>query len=361
MPLNETDRMQPHDRAAEKYLLSVMLRENSLIPEIAVLVRRDDFYVDPHAKIFEAITSLIDRNLKADITTVFDWLRKKWLGEQTGGQTWADDIGGPVYLAHLWDDHGSGGFWRQYVQIVRDYAARRRLIHATHELNAQAFDLATPVEEVLANAEKRVMEIGELGVTGEAVSLQVAVTEAYQRLDARQGRGEGEVSGVPTGFPDLDALLCGFQNSELIVIAARPSVGKTAFALQIARHAAVDCGLPVFFVSLEQARVELAERLLCSQGRIDSHRLRRGHLTEQDQSDVMTPAKRWHRPACGSTTRQARLCSGSPPMRGVSSKDTESGSSSWTTFSSSPRTFTARQGKSRLPIHRGASSIWRAN
>ena len=126
---------------------------------------------------------------------------------------------------------------------------------------------------MLDSAERRILEIAEMGITGDTITLQDAIQEAYHRLDQRKQHGDHEFSGIPTGYLDLDNLTAGFQNDELIIIAARPSVGKTAFALNIARHVVVEEGLPVLFVSLEQARIELAERLLCCQARVDSHQL----------------------------------------------------------------------------------------
>src|SRR5205807_8801213 len=125
-----------------------------------------------------------------------------------------------------------------------------------------------------------------LGVTGTTSTLQEALNEAYDRIDARKGKDHALLSGIPTGFIDLDSLTAGFQNSELVVIAARPSVGKTSFALNVLRHVAVEENIPAFFVSLEQARIELAERLLCCQARVDSHRLRQGHLGSEDMDKL---------------------------------------------------------------------------
>src|ERR1022692_2588918 len=123
--------------------------------------------------------------------------------------------------------------------------------------------------------------------SSDLITLHDAIKEAWHRLDQRKQKGDHEFSGIATGYLDLDNLTAGFQNNELIILAARPSVGKTAFALNIARHVVVEEGLPVLFVSLEQARVELAERLLCCQARVDSHKLRRGHLSTDDMSKIM--------------------------------------------------------------------------
>ncbi len=276
---NTIDRLPPHNRDAERSLLGSMLRDNAIIAEAVNLVRADDFYVFAHQKIFEAVTKLNDDAGKpADIVTVAEWLSQAKLMEE---------IGGPAYLAELWDAAPSAAHYRQYADIIRQKAISRNLIHACNELQADAYDQSQPASELLDNAERRILEIAEMGITGDTVTLHDAIKEAWTRLDQRKKRGDHEFSGVPTGFLDLDNLTAGFQANELIVLAARPSVGKTAFALNIARHVVVEEGLPVLFVSLEQARVELAERLLCCQARVDSHRIRRGHLDHDDMSKIM--------------------------------------------------------------------------
>ncbi len=274
-----TDRLPPHNRDAERSLLSSMLRDNAIINEIIHLVKAEHFYVFGHQKLFEAITKLNDDDGKpADIVTVAEYLTQAKL---------LDDVGGVSYLAELWDAAPSAAHFRQYAEIIRHKAIVRNLIHACTEMQAEAYDQGQPANELLDSAERRILEIAEMGITGDTVTLHDAIQEAWTRLDQRKQKGDNEFSGIATGFLDLDNLTAGFQNSELIVLAARPSVGKTAFALNIARHVVVEEDLPVLFVSLEQARVELAERLLCCQARVDSHRLRRGHLSTDDMSKIM--------------------------------------------------------------------------
>ncbi len=273
------DRLPPHNRDAERSLLSSMLRDNRIIPEAVNLVKADHFYVYAHQKIFDAITKLNDDAGKpADIITVAEWLAQEKL---------IDEIGGHAYLGDLWDAAPSAAHYHQYAEIIRQKAIVRNLIHACTELQAEAFDQTQKPTELLDSAERRILEIAEMGITGDTVTLQSAIQDAYHRLDQRKQRGANEFSGIPTGYLDLDNLTAGFQNNELIIIAARPSVGKTAFALNIARHVVVEENLPVLFVSLEQARIELAERLLCCQARVDSHRLRRGHLSSDDETKIM--------------------------------------------------------------------------
>jgi replicative DNA helicase len=273
-----TDRLPPHNRDAERSLLSSMLRDNNVIPEAVNLVKADHFYVFGHQKIFEAITKLNDDAGKpADIVTVAEYLIQNKL---------LDDVGGPGYLAELWDAAPSAANFRQYAEIIRQKAIVRNLIHACTDLQAEAQDQSQPATELLDSAERRILEIAEMGLTGNTVTLHEAIQEAFTRLDQKKLPGQ-EFSGVRTGYLDLDELTAGFQKNELIIIAARPSVGKTAFALNIARHVVVEDGMPVLFVSLEQAKVELADRLLCCQARVDSHKMRRGHLDSAEMSKIV--------------------------------------------------------------------------
>jgi replicative DNA helicase len=284
-----TERLPPHNREAERGVLGSMLRDNELIPEVVQLVRAEDFYVFAHQKIFQGLTAIaVDQGKPADPVTLANWLKENQLIEEAGGYG---------YIVELWEAAPSAGNTKYYADIIRQKALVRHLIHACNDLSADAFDQALPAQELLDSAERRILEIAEMGVTGNTATLQDAIEEAYNRLDARKKRGHHEYSGVPTGFLDLDNLTAGFQESELIIVAARPSVGKTAFALNVLRHIAVEEGLPALFVSLEQSRVEIAERLLCNQARINSHKLRKGHLgaDEIDQlhagADMLRQAK----------------------------------------------------------------------
>src|SRR5207249_3340765 len=155
-----------------------------------------------------------------------------------------------------------------------------------------------PADEMLGTAERKILEVAEKGTIGQTTTLEEAINDAYRRIDARQQGDQLSISGLPTGYTDLDEITAGLQNSELIIVAARPSVGKTSYALNLIRNIAVDGGQPVFFVSLEQSRIELAERLLCCQARVDSHRLRQGHLGHEEMQKLI---------AAGEVLRQAKL------------------------------------------------------
>jgi replicative DNA helicase len=272
------DRLPPQSREAERCVLGSMLRDNGVIGDVLQIIRGENFYADAHQKTFSAIVSLYDRGHPVDLVMLAELLKE---------QKHIEDIGGYAYLAELWDAAPTAANAEYYARIVRDRAIVRHLIHASTEVLRDAYDQAMPADELLEAAERKILDIAQLGITGQTYTLQQALAEAYDRIDIRQQRDQMSISGLPTGFVDLDDKTAGLQNSELIILAARPSVGKTALALNIARHVAVDCDKPVFFVSLEQSRIELAERLLCSHARVDSHKLRKGHLSSQDMEKLI--------------------------------------------------------------------------
>jgi replicative DNA helicase len=277
-PQEPADRLPPHNREAERSVLGSMMRDNSAIADVVNIVRAEHFYVFAHQKIFEAITTLaVDRGRPADAVTLADYLKEKQLIEECGGY---------AFLTELWDAAPSAANAEYYARIVRDKAIIRDLIHSCMTIQRDAQDQVQPADELLDGAERKILDIAQLGLTGHTTTLQQALLEAYDRIDSRKQRDHLSISGLATGYIDLDNLTAGLQNSELVIVAARPSVGKTSFALNIVRHIAVEEEQPVFFVSLEQSRIELAERLLCCQARVDSHRLRKGHLSSEDMDKL---------------------------------------------------------------------------
>ncbi len=275
------DRLPPQSREAERCVLGSMLRDNVVIGDILQIARPENFYFDAHQKIFQAITTLYDGGKPIDSVI---------LAEELKNRKQIEDIGGYGYLGELWEAAPTAANAEYYAKIVRDKAIIRHLIHASNEILRDAYDQAMAAEDLLEAAERKVLDIAEMGITGQTYTLAQAISEAYDRIDTRQQPDQSSISGLPTGFIDLDEKTAGLQNSELIILAARPSHGKTALALNIARHIAVEEAHPVFFVSLEQSRIELAERLLCSQAKVDGHRLRKGHLSSEENSKLINAA-----------------------------------------------------------------------
>src|SRR5262249_14355921 len=222
--------------------LGSMLRDNGMIGDVVQVVRVEHFYKDAHQKIFQAITALYQKGHPADLVTLAEHLKE---------QQQLEDVGNYAYLAELWDAAPTSANAEYSAKIVRDKGVLRSLIHAGSEILRDAYDQAQPADELLEGAERKVFEIAQMGVTGQTFTLQQVLQDAYERIDQRHQGGHQDISGIASGYIDLDEKTAGLQNSELVIIAARPSVGKTAFGLNLARHVAVEERQPVFFVSLE--------------------------------------------------------------------------------------------------------------
>jgi replicative DNA helicase len=271
------DRLPPQNLDAERSTLGSMLRDNDVIDVVAQLVTAESFYLDAHRKIFQSIVDLRDKGGQpVDLVILAEELIKR-------GQL--EDVGRAAYLAELWDAAPTAANAEYYAKIVRDKAIVRSLIHASTEILRDAYEQNQPAEELLEGAERKVLDVAQMGVAGQTITLQEAIAETYRRIDDRaSGNATG---GLSTGFADLNEITAGLHDGELIIVAARPSVGKTAFSLSLVRNVIVDEQEPVFFVSLEQSRIELAERLLCAQARVDSHRLRKGMLSSDDMDRLI--------------------------------------------------------------------------
>jgi replicative DNA helicase len=271
------DRLPPQSREAERSVLGSMLRDNLVIPEVQLIVRADSFYADAHQKIFAAVASLSDKSFPVDLVTLAEELKQR-------GQI--DDVGGYPYLAELWEAAPTAANAVYYAQIVRDRYLVRNLIHASTEILRDAYEQSQSGDELLNEAERKIAEVQQRGSTATLYRLEDVIIQTYDRIDAR-ATGDRSATGLMTHFTDLDEITAGLQNSEFIIVAARPSVGKTSFSLGLVRNICVEEKVPVFFVSLEQSRYELAERLLCCQARVDSHKLRKGALGAEDMERLI--------------------------------------------------------------------------
>jgi replicative DNA helicase len=293
------DRLPPHNAEAERGVIGGVLRDNHTLDDVLQIIRPENFYFDAHQKIFQAVTDLRTENQPVDLVLLHDRLRKN---------KQLEDVGGAAYLAELWESVPTGANAEYHAKLVRDTAMIRSLIHTGNEILRDAYDRTESADELVAQAERKVLEIARAGLIGETKTLNEVVKEAFNRIDARVGKENLAISGIPTGYVDLDNITAGLQNSELVIIAARPSVGKTAFALNLTRHVIIEEKLPVLFVSLEMARIELAERLLACEARVDSHKIRKGHLSSDDIQKLMD---------AGDVLRRARLYIDDTPARSM--------------------------------------------
>lgn len=270
-PPGTAGRIAPHNLEAEESLLGAMLLSRDAI---AVAVERcsgEDFYKPSHGHIFDAVTALYAEGEPADPVTVAEALRRASLLEA---------IGGPSILVSLQSNTPAISNAARYAQIVEEHALLRRLIGVAHEIAEVGYSLPDDVAAAVDRCEAMVFGIGERRSTDSVATLRELLAESLDHLERLFDRGEA-ITGVPTGFNDLDEHLAGLQPSNLVVVGARPSMGKTAFALGIASHAAM-AGIQVLFFSLEMNHLEIAQRVLCAEARVDASRLRNGRLAESD-------------------------------------------------------------------------------
>ena len=277
-------KLPPHSIEAEQSLLGGLLLDNSAWDRIADIVNETDFYRDDHRRIFRRIRQLVEQAKPADVVTVFEAIEKHNEIEQAGGL---------AYLSEIANNTPSAANIRRYAEIVHERAVLRRLVAVGDEIAASALNPAgKDVKQLLDQAEAKVFEIAESGArTSQGfVAIQPLLGQVVDRIqELYEQENPSEITGLPTGFVDLDRLTAGLQPGDLIVIAGRPSMGKTAFALNIAEHVGVDLGLPVAIFSLEMSGPQLAMRFLSSVGRLDAHRIRTGRLND-DEWDKMTVA-----------------------------------------------------------------------
>jgi replicative DNA helicase len=269
-------RVPPHSVEAEQSVIGGLLLDNLAWDRAAELLTESDFYRHEHRLIFAAIGSLVGAGKPADVVTVNEVLQR--LGQ-------AEDCGGLAYLNALAEGVPSAANVRRYAEIVRERAILRKLISASDEIATRAFNTqGQPVPQILDEAETRILRIGEEGARGQAgfQEMRGLVKALLDRVDELDKNGAEEVTGVRTGFYDLDRMTAGLQKGDLIVLAARPSMGKTALALNMAEHVAVEEGLPVAVFSMEMGASQLALRLVGSLGRIDQSNLRTGRLRDDE-------------------------------------------------------------------------------
>ncbi len=269
-------RVPPHSTEAEQSVLGGLLLENLAWDKCSDLLTDSDFYRHEHRHIYTAIGNLIASSKPADVITVFEALQS--LGK-------AEDCGGLAYLNALAQSVPSASNVRRYAEIVRERSVLRKLISASDEIATTAFNpQGQPVSQILDEAESRIFRIGEEGSRAGAgfQPMDKLVQALIDRVQELEANGSEDVTGIRTGFYDLDRMTAGLQKGDLIVLAARPSMGKTAFALNIAEHVAVQEGLPVAVFSMEMGASQLALRVVGSLGRIDQQHLRTGRLRDDE-------------------------------------------------------------------------------
>ncbi|MGE5599318.1 MAG: replicative DNA helicase [Bacteroidota bacterium] len=266
------DRVPPQNIEAERSTLGSMLLEKDAIYKAQEILIAEDFYRETHRLIWNAITALADRGEPADLITVTEYLRSRDQLEQ---------IGGVGYLTGLVNSVPTAANVEYYARIVEEKSVLRSLITQATEIVSLGFDETRDALSVLDEAERRIFAIAQRRRSQGTVALRQILIPAFDRIEKIHESKDG-VTGLPTGYPDLDRLTAGLQPSDLIILAARPSIGKTTFALNIAQRASTEHKIPVIVFSLEMSKEQLALKLLCAQAGVDMQRMRSGHLREED-------------------------------------------------------------------------------
>ncbi len=266
------ERTLPHNLEAEKSVLGAILIRNEAFNHAAELIDSRDFFRDAHRRIFDKMVALSERNDAIDLITLKDELQRS--GE-------LEEVGGPAYIASLADGVPRSANVEHYARIVKEKATLRRVIHAAKRIEADAYQAEEDADLILDGAEKAIFEIAEDKIREGFVPLRDLVQSSFATIEKLQ-QHKGLVTGVPTGFVDLDELTSGLQPSDLLLVAARPSMGKTSFVLNIAQHIGTQTEMTVGFFSLEMSKEQLFMRMLTSEARIDAHRFRSGYLNEKD-------------------------------------------------------------------------------
>jgi replicative DNA helicase len=266
-------RIPPQNIESERALLgSIMLRPEALA-EIMDILRPEAFYADKHKTIFEAMVHLYERREPIDLLTLSSKLKES---------VDLDRIGGMSYLTEMVNSVPSSSNAEHYAEIISKKYTMRRLIEAAEGIVKIGYDEESQIEELLDKAEKKLYEVTSKNLSGKYVEMKDVLGEAMERLD-RLHKTKGELRGVPTGFKDLDNKLSGFQNSDLIILAARPSMGKTSLALDIARNASIRHNIPTAIFSLEMSTQQLVDRMLSAESKVDAWRLRTGKLSLESE------------------------------------------------------------------------------
>ena len=272
VPPNELGKMPPQVLELEEAVLGAIMIENDAFPIVSEILRKEHFYKIAHQKIYAAIVSLYMGQSPIDMHTVTEQLRK------TGD---IEDIGGPYYIAMLTAKVASAAHLEYHAHIIVQKYLARELIRISSDVQTKAFDSTTDVDDLLQEAEARLFEISQQNLKKDVTQIEPVIAEALKRIEAAAKRQDG-TSGIACGFHSLDKITSGWQKSDLIIIAARPAMGKTAFVLSMAKNMAVDYNIPVAVFSLEMSNVQLVNRLIMNVCAIDGDKIKNGKLSTEE-------------------------------------------------------------------------------
>jgi len=266
------DKVPPHNIDAEQSVLGALLLDNSAISKVVRYLRPEDFYVESHRVIFDAILELDESGQAADLVTVTDKLRRS--GE-------LEKVGGAAYVATLTSVAPTSANAEYYARIVEEKALLRNLINLATRIAGLGYEGSEDAERLMEEAEKMLLELGSRRTTAVFTEIKDILLDTFKHLEFLY-KHKGELNGVPTGFKDLDRMCQGLQPGDLVIVAGRPSMGKTSFGLCIAFHAAAQTQKPVAIFSMEMSKEQLVQRMLCAEAMVDQHKIRTGFIQDED-------------------------------------------------------------------------------
>jgi replicative DNA helicase len=266
------DRLPPHNHEAEQAVLGAILLEPSVLVSVNERLKAEDFYRQAHQRLFQVMNDLAEKGEPVDLVTLTSELQDRKL---------LDEVGGVPYLTELASVVPTAANVEYYARIVEEKAILRRLIRTATQIAAAGYTGGEEVTQVLNEAEKKILEISQRRIRGGFIPIRDVLIESYEQIEALHFNKSG-INGIPSGFVDLDRMTSGFKGSDLIILAARPSMGKTAFALNVAQNVAVRAGKTVAIFNLEMSATQMVMRMLAAEGNIDAQAFRTGNLNEED-------------------------------------------------------------------------------
>jgi len=274
--MSQDFRVPPHNINAEQSVIGAMLLDKDVVPVIIEILTEEDFYKDAHKNIFSCIQELFSRSEPIDVVTVSDRLRNDGV---------LDSVGGFEYLAELANLVPTTSSAKYYAKIVEDKSILRKLIKASSDIISMGYECSDEITDILDKAEKNIFEVMQKKNTKDVYEIKDVLMDIFNKLEELYNSDQ-VITGIPTGFVDLDYKMSGLHKSDLILVAARPAMGKTSFGLNIAQHAAIFGKVPVAIFSLEMSKEQLSNRILCSEAMIDSQRMKTGKFEDNDWKKI---------------------------------------------------------------------------
>jgi len=276
----QRDKIPPQNIEAEQSVLGAILLDNDALHEAVEVLQPDDFYRDAHRKIYQAMTELYTRNEPVDLITLNNYLKGK--GD-------LDDVGGVQYLSSLASSVPTSANVKYHSRIVREKALVRNLLHSVTDIAKNVYDNDLDTDELIDYAEKKIFDLSDKKIKTSFFTMKELISDTFVTIERLYDKKES-ITGIPSGFKDMDELTTGFQKGDLIIIGGRPGMGKTAFCLNISQHVGIAMKEPVAIFSLEMAKEQLVMRMLCSEAKVDSNKVRKGFINKRDDWNKLTNA-----------------------------------------------------------------------